>query len=329
MDNEELEYVAEFTEDEAVYYAVSSAVEENELEAAIEVVKDEDKDLDYYKDKVEQEEQDNNELKEENEELEKEDEELKKKINEVVEYYKAKEKHEEMVEDEKNKMSHAHSNSTMGNNTLTNSTEHHSKNNKTVEVEDVVVYYEVTLENGTKSEYYVVVEENNEKKGSGEYLYGYGSDETTEEEIEAAAESIYSSVENALSFDDDMFEDEYWNYEWGAVWGEYACNDLFDADIENMSYDVSEAPGSEKEGEDAFPFINIYGSCNSCQAFIVDYYSEEHFNKIRRFERHSGKYFLFGMLSLMVTVALATIQRLSPSEENEVNLLMDQNGLMV
>ncbi len=328
IDNEELEYVAEFTTDEEVYYAVESAVEENELEAAIEVVKDEDKDLDYYKDKVEQEEKDNSELKEENEELEKEDEELKEKINQVVEYYKAKEKHEEMVEEEKNKMNHIHTNATMGNSTLTNSTKHHNKT-KTVEVEDVLVYYEVTLENGTTSEYYVVVEENNQKKGSGEYVYGYGSDETTEEEIEEAAESIYSSVENALSFDDDMFEDEYWDYEWGAVWGEYACNDLFDADIENMSYDVSEAPGSEKEGEDAYPFINIYGSCNSCQAFIVDYYSEEHFNKIRRFERHSGKYFLFGMLSLMVTAALATMQRLSPSEENEVNLLMDQNGLMV
>mmetsp|Transcript_5815 Transcript_5815/g.8180 ORF Transcript_5815/g.8180 Transcript_5815/m.8180 type:complete len:762 (+) Transcript_5815:112-2397(+) len=309
-DNYDLEYVAESTEETAAYYQVVDAIDEAELDAAIDVIENLDETNNYYVAVVQEDEAENEVLEEENEFLEEETDNLKDTVNDVVEYYQGKEKHEDMKKHDKGKGG-------------SSSAGAGAKNNGTkVEVEDVVVYYKTETANGTVEEgYYVVMEEETEE---GEVLYGYGSEITTGEELEDIAESIYSSVQDAFSFEDDTYEDEYWNYEWGNVWGEYACNDLFDADLENIEYNADEAPGS-----DDWPYVNIYGSCNSCKAFIVDYYSEEHFDNIRRYQRHAGKYAIFGTLSLLITLALGFMQRLSPSEENEINLLMDQGGLMV
>lgn len=125
-------------------------------------------------------------------------------------------------------------------------------------------------------------------------------------------------------FEDDFFEDEYWSYDWGAAWGDYACNDLFDTDLEGDTYDEDTAPGG-----DNWPFVTIYGSCNSCKAFLVDYYSTEHFEKIKKYQKHALAYASFGVASMAVTGALMLKQWLRPAEENQIDLLMSDGGQFV
>jgi hypothetical protein len=126
------------------------------------------------------------------------------------------------------------------------------------------------------------------------------------------------------SFEDDFFEDEYWSYDWGAAWGDYACNDLFDTDLEGDTYDETTAPG-----DDNWPYVTIYGSCNSCKAFLVDYYSTEHFDKIKKYQTHAFTYATFGVVSLVITGALMLKQWLRPAEENQIDLLMSDGGQFV
>ena len=79
-------------------------------------------------------------------------------------------------------------------------------------------------------------------------------------------EELYDEEEEIYSFDDDMYYDEYWGQtSWDDVWGEYACEDLFDSDIGGQTYDQNDPPGS-----DEWPFVNIYGNCDTCDAYIVD-----------------------------------------------------------
>jgi hypothetical protein len=65
------------------------------------------------------------------------------------------------------------------------------------------------------------------------------------------------SVSVQYSYDDAIFEDDYWQQDWSGVWGEYACEDLFDGDLDGLeSMDMNLAPGT-----DQWPTVNIYGSC--------------------------------------------------------------------
>ena len=140
--------------------------------------------------------------------------------------------------------------------------------------------------------------------------------------------SAYSNPSNyyydSYSFDDDAFEDDWWSSSWTDVWGEYACNDIFDSDLAGKSYDIDEAPG-----DDEWPFVNVYGSCNRCEAYLVDYYSTEHFNMIKEYQIHARNYALCGVVGLVVTLALAMRQYLNPAEENEIGLLMNEGGQVV
>jgi len=131
----------------------------------------------------------------------------------------------------------------------------------------------------------------------------------------------YYSYYNSYSWADDAFEDDWWTSSWTDVWGEYACNDLFDSDMEGMTYDADEAPGV-----DGWPFVNIYGSCNRCEAYLVDYYSTEHFNNIKKYQAHAVKYAVVGSISFVVTSFLVMRQWITPAEENRVDLLMYDGG---
>mmetsp|Transcript_12181 Transcript_12181/g.22825 ORF Transcript_12181/g.22825 Transcript_12181/m.22825 type:complete len:637 (+) Transcript_12181:181-2091(+) len=120
------------------------------------------------------------------------------------------------------------------------------------------------------------------------------------------------------SFDDDFFEDTYWAYDWDSAWGEYACSDLFDTDLEGLSYEKDLPPG-----DDEWPYVNIFGSCNSCKAFLVDYYSTEHFERIRQYQKQALTYMSYGMVGLLITGILTLKQWLKPAEENQIDLLMN------
>jgi len=204
------------------------------------------------------------------------------------------------------------------------------------EVEEVVDYYQdkPTTEEVITVAYYPV----NGSNPDGEYYVS-----VTETEIDVPAgenqNGAYSNSQNMefddelmvdddgysdYSFEDDFYEDEYWSYDWGTAWGDYACNDLFDTDLEGDTYDETTAPG-----DDNWPYVTIYGSCNSCKAFLVDYYSTEHFDKIKKYQAHAFTYATFGFVSLVITGALMLKQWLRPAEENQIDLLMSDGGQFV
>jgi hypothetical protein len=94
------------------------------------------------------------------------------------------------------------------------------------------------------------------------------------ETINVLDEEIDEIEDGAITFvyDDVVFEDPYWQtQDWDSIWGEYACEDLVDSELDISELDVYVAPGS-----DQWPTVNIFGFCNTCEAYIMDYYSSEH-----------------------------------------------------
>jgi hypothetical protein len=123
-------------------------------------------------------------------------------------------------------------------------------------------------------------------------------------------------------YDDDSYEDSYWDeQDWGSVWGEYACADLFDSDTSGQVYNSDSPPGT-----DSWPFVNIYGNCQTCEAFLVDYYSTQHFQEILQYKVSGRNYGLAALLSLCITMMLYIKHLRSPTEEKEIELLSSEGG---
>lgn len=125
------------------------------------------------------------------------------------------------------------------------------------------------------------------------------------------------------SYDDTFYEDDYWQQDWSAVWGETACADLFDSDAAGEGYVANDAPG-----HDAWPTVMIYGSCNSCQAYVQDYYSTEHFQDISKYEFQSWLYLMTGFVLLVFAAIAALFERRRPTKDNKVVLLSQDGGVL-
>lgn len=152
-----------------------------------------------------------------------------------------------------------------------------------------------------------------------------------EEEEEEMEEGYYDYYEDdwywdeyPSSYDDDLYEDEYWDYDWDSVWGDYACEDLFDADIGGQTFD----PNTPAGGDDEWPFVNIYGSCKTCDAYVLDYFAEEAFESTQEFKIQAVVY-LAGAMSGFIWTLLSYIKyKVSPTSENEIELLGSDGGVL-
>jgi len=111
-------------------------------------------------------------------------------------------------------------------------------------------------------------------------------------------------------------DDDWGETDWGSVWGEYECYNLFDADLEGVEFNTRKPPGS-----DDWPYLNIYGNCQTCEAYIVDYYSTEHFQSIQSYKQASLNFGIAACFSLLLTVALALKRRFNPKENNKIDFL--------
>ncbi|KAL7576432.1 hypothetical protein ACA910_018234 [Epithemia clementina (nom. ined.)] len=145
-------------------------------------------------------------------------------------------------------------------------------------------------------------------------------EENTDYESEEA-EALDEVIEQQYSFDDDMYTDAYWGAtSWDDVWGEFACQDLFDGDLSGLSVNYEEPPGS-----DDWPFINIYGNCNTCEAYVIDYFSTEHFQSILAYKNAAMNYGILAGLSLVITTFLLIRELHRPSHgtaaDKEIELL--------
>jgi hypothetical protein len=172
-------------------------------------------------------------------------------------------------------------------------------------------------EEGTTSENEQLKQENEQLEQDLQDEENYANelqDEIDEMEEEEAEGYVY---------EDDMFGADYWDaYDWNSVWGDYACEDLFNADIAGQSYDP-EIPA----GHDTWPTIRIYGACNSCQAYIMDYYSTEHFVTIQMYDVQSWVYLMIGFLMMIIAAISALKQYFKPAVEKEVILLTNEGGV--
>jgi len=162
-------------------------------------------------------------------------------------------------------------------------------------------------------------EENEEVEEANEEL------EEENEELQEEVEELEEENEELQNyyFEDDVFGDDYWVTDWSSIWGDYACYDLFDTDLEGMEYDSDTPPG-----DDGWPFVNIYGSCKSCTAYLVDYYSTEFFQKITSYQTQARNYLIAGFVGLSVTLALVVKERVSPSNDNELTLISNEGGMI-
>lgn len=105
--------------------------------------------------------------------------------------------------------------------------------------------------------------------------------------------------------------------------GEYACEDLFDYDLSGGTFNADEVPG-----DDNWPFVNIYGNCKKCEAYIVDYFSTEHFQSIQDYRIQGRNYLIFSLFGLMLTGLLHFKHRMDPIAEKELELLPHDGGAM-
>lgn len=145
------------------------------------------------------------------------------------------------------------------------------------------------------------------------------SEELEEDVVEEEEEAEYTYY-----YDDDLMYDSYWDeQDWGSIWGEYACYDLFDYDLSGATYDADEAPG-----KDDWPFVNIYGNCKKCEAYIVDYFSTEHFQNLQSFRIQGRNYLIVSAFGVALTMILHFKHRVDPIAEKELELLPHDGGAL-
>jgi hypothetical protein len=127
-----------------------------------------------------------------------------------------------------------------------------------------------------------------------------------------------------LDYDDDMYESEYWDYDWDSAWGDYGCTDLFDEDMSGKTYDASVPAG----GEDDWPYINIYGSCKTCDAYIMDYFAEEAFEQLDDYFLQSVMYLVLTFFGMAVSLIGFIKYKIAPPAENQMELLGSDGGVI-
>ena len=121
-----------------------------------------------------------------------------------------------------------------------------------------------------------------------------------------------------------MFENEYWNYDWDSAWGDYGCADLFQTDIEGQIHDPSIPAGSD----DSWPYINIYGSCKHCDAYIMDYFAEEAFEKLDDYFLQAVLFMGLAFTGMGCSLIGFIKYKLNPPPENQIELLGSGAGVI-
>ena len=113
------------------------------------------------------------------------------------------------------------------------------------------------------------------------------------------------------------------SYDWDSVWGDYACEDLFDADISGQTYDPD-----ARAGEDQWPSVYIYGSCKTCEAYILDRFAEEAFEETQEYKMQAIVYLAGAAAGFVWSLVSYIKYRVMPTHENELELLGSDGGVL-
>ncbi|CAJ1953872.1 unnamed protein product [Cylindrotheca closterium] len=128
----------------------------------------------------------------------------------------------------------------------------------------------------------------------------------------------------SFEYDDDMFENEYWNYDWDSAWGEYGCGDLFETEVSGQVHDPSIPAGKD----DDWPFINIYGSCKYCDAYVLDYFAEEAFERLDEYVLRGVVFMGLAFTGILISFVGFVKYKLAPPAENQIELLGSEAGVI-
>lgn len=287
-------------EDAQAYTDAEYELDEEEIEEEIEST-DDDSAIEDLEEELAEDENDQNELDEEYEEDEEYFEEYEKEFDEASdeeadEFDEAVEEVEEK-EEEKDELDEEIEETEAEINDTDNKIQH---KNPPPKKEDDDVYEEMAEE-----------------------IYEEEEEEIEEEYEEEEYEEWYWD-EYPEYYDDDFYEDGYWDYDWDSVWGDYACEDLFSTDVGSRSYDINAPAG----GDDEWPFVNIYGSCKTCEAYILDYFAEEAFEEVEEYKQQAIVY-MAGALAGFIWALISYVKyRVMPTAENQIELLGSDGGVL-
>lgn len=165
------------------------------------------------------------------------------------------------------------------------------------------------------------IEEIGEEGVTDEELY---ETEQALDEDQSVTDDDWYWQELDLDYEDDMYNSEYWDYDWDSAWGEYGCSDLFDNDMSGATYDANVPAG----GDDDWPFINIYGSCKTCDAYIMDYFAEEAFVKLDDYFLQAVMYLVFTVVGMGAALIGFIKYKIAAPAENQIELLGSDGGVI-
>lgn len=108
--------------------------------------------------------------------------------------------------------------------------------------------------------------------------------------------------------------------------GSFRCTDLFDTDMSaEHPYDSNVPAGAD---EDDWPFINIYGSCKTCEAYVLDYFAEESFEKLDDYFLQAMAFLGLSTCGFLLSILGFIKYKVSPTAENRVELLGSDGGVL-
>jgi hypothetical protein len=87
-------------------------------------------------------------------------------------------------------------------------------------------------------------------------------------------------------------------------------------------------PNTPAGGDDEWPFVNIYGSCKTCEAYILDYFAEEAFVEVEEYRKQAIIYMSGAIAGLIVSFLSYVKYRVMPTAENEIELLGGDGGVL-
>ena len=74
--------------------------------------------------------------------------------------------------------------------------------------------------------------------------------------------------------------------------------------------------------------MNIYGSCKTCEAYILDYFAEEAFAELQEYLNQAILYFAAAVAGFIWALLSYIQYKVSPTSENELQLLSSDGGVM-
>lgn len=176
-----------------------------------------------------------------------------------------------------------------------------------------------------------ILDENDKLYYANEDLYSenidlYYKNKELEDELEELESDLDEARDSSFGgYIDDSFSDDYWKADWSRLWGDYACSDLFETDLESMDYSPDESPGN-----DGWPVVNIVGKCNTCEAFLLDYYSTMYFANVASYQTRGINYAIAGSASFLLTLILYLRQSMFPVEDDkDMELITSDGGVAV